>query len=247
MPWPWRASSSPPAGHGSPAADLWDCHVHILPGIDDGPPDMETAIGMIRMAAEHGTAVMVATPHAIEGLYDTSREQVLAALADVRAACEAVGIGVRLLPGQEIALVPDLAARLSSGRLLTYADQGRAALVEVPSTGLPPYWEQALFDLAVAGVIPVVAHVERTPLLTDHKLADRAAELGARFQINARVLGTRGSAYRECTRLIEAGWVACLGSDGHDLAGRKPLMDAALGVPTVQALLRNPPAFMEPE
>lgn len=238
MPWPWPPRS--PSAQGREPAGLWDCHVHILPGIDDGPRDMATAVAMVAMAAEHGTAVMVATPHAIEGLYDTDRPRVLAQLEDLRAACGAAGLAVRLLPGQEIALVPDLPARLTSGRLLTLGDLGRAVLIEVPSAGLPPYWEQSLFDLAVAGFTPVVAHVERTPLLHDERLAERAAELGCRFQINARVLGTRGGAYRACLRLVAAGWVAALGSDGHDLADRPPVLDACLGQPQLVSLLQAP-------
>lgn len=246
MPWPWRSSAVTPASRSTPG--LWDCHVHILPGLDDGPPDMETAVAMIRMASQHGTTAMVATPHAIDGLYDTTREQVLQALAEVREACAAAGVEMRLLPGQEIALVPDLAARLLSGRLLTYGDVQRAALVEVPSSGLPPYWEQTLFDMAVAGIVPVVAHVERTPLLHDPKLAARAVELGARLQANVRVLASHGSAQRQVMRFIEEGWVACLGSDGHELQGRTPLLDTAWsgGHEGIRRLLAHPAILPEP-
>ncbi len=240
MPWPWRSAAGAPAARSMPG--LWDCHVHFLPGLDDGPPDMETAVAMIRTAADHGTAVMVATPHAIDGLYDTTRAQVLQALEQVREACGAAGVDVRLLPGQEIALVPDLAARLVSGRLLTYGDAKSAALVEVPSSGLPPYWEQTLFDMAVAGIVPVVAHVERTPLLHEPRLAARAVELGARLQANVRVLASQGSAQRQVMRFIDEGWVACLGSDGHELRGRTPLLDAAwsAGNAGIRRLLAEP-------
>ena len=40
-----------------------DLHSHILPGVDDGAPDIETAIAMARTAAADGIRVMVATPH----------------------------------------------------------------------------------------------------------------------------------------------------------------------------------------
>ena len=40
-----------------------DIHNHILFGVDDGSPDIETSLKMLRMAYEDGTRDMVLTPH----------------------------------------------------------------------------------------------------------------------------------------------------------------------------------------
>ena len=40
-----------------------DLHCHIIPGVDDGPQTLDESLEMIALAAESGTAVMVATPH----------------------------------------------------------------------------------------------------------------------------------------------------------------------------------------
>ncbi len=189
---------------------------------------METAVAMVRLAAEHGTGIMVATPHAIGGLYDTTRDQVLRALEELRTACAAEGLPMRLLPGQEIAMESDLAARLRGGELCTLADTGRAALIEVPAVGFPPYWERAFFDLTLAGITPVVAHAERTTLTRDAALAARVVELGGRLQVNSRVLGAPGAVQRAVHGWVRNGWVACLGSDAHDLRRRPPVLDEAV-------------------
>src|SRR5512147_622200 len=41
-----------------------DIHSHILPGLDDGSPDVAESAAMARMAAEAGTTDIVASPHA---------------------------------------------------------------------------------------------------------------------------------------------------------------------------------------
>ena len=40
-----------------------DIHCHILPGIDDGPSDMNESIEMASVAAAAGITTIVATPH----------------------------------------------------------------------------------------------------------------------------------------------------------------------------------------
>lgn len=45
------------------AAVVIDLHTHILPAIDDGSPDVETSIAMLRQEAKQGIDVVCATPH----------------------------------------------------------------------------------------------------------------------------------------------------------------------------------------
>ena len=40
-----------------------DIHCHILPGIDDGPKDLEGSLEMARAAVSAGITTVVATPH----------------------------------------------------------------------------------------------------------------------------------------------------------------------------------------
>ena len=242
MPWPFAARQPADLGGG-----WWDCHCHILPGLDDGPSDLETAVEMVRLACAHGTATLVATPHAIAGLYPTTRDGVLTALEELRAACEAEGVAAELHPGQEIALEPDIPERLAAGELLTYADAGTAALIELPAFGVPPFCADTFFRLRLRGVLPVVAHAERTSLVSEPAELARLIDAGARLQLNAAVFGARGSVRKLVLSWVRQGWVVCLGSDGHSLGRRPPILDPAVaaGIPELRPLLDRP-GFLDP-
>ncbi|MDE6864349.1 MAG: capsular biosynthesis protein, partial [Eubacterium sp.] len=43
--------------------NLVETHCHILPGIDDGAPDVETSIQMIRKLKSQGAKAIILTPH----------------------------------------------------------------------------------------------------------------------------------------------------------------------------------------
>ena len=53
---------------------MTDLHVHILPGVDDGSPNLSTSLEMAEMAAQSGVRILAVTPHAnqtgIEGVED---------------------------------------------------------------------------------------------------------------------------------------------------------------------------------
>ena len=51
-----------------------DLHTHILPGLDDGPVDMDSALAQCDEAARDGIETMVATPHMFNGVYEVTRD-----------------------------------------------------------------------------------------------------------------------------------------------------------------------------
>ena len=64
-----------------------DLHCHLLPGIDDGPVDMETSLDMARAAEASGITHMVCTPHIHPGRYDNST-------ANIRTRCQQFGAAI---------------------------------------------------------------------------------------------------------------------------------------------------------
>ena len=53
---------------------MTDLHIHILPGVDDGSPNLSTSLEMAEIAAKSGVRILAVTPHAnqtgIEGVED---------------------------------------------------------------------------------------------------------------------------------------------------------------------------------
>lgn len=60
-----------------------DLHVHILPGIDDGPKDLSESLRMCRLAYADGIHTLVATPHLNPGLYHSPQKNILAKVAEL--------------------------------------------------------------------------------------------------------------------------------------------------------------------
>ena len=59
---------------------MTDLHTHILPGIDDGAPDMETALHMLEAEDKQGVNTVALTPH-----FYRSREHIADFLAEKQA------------------------------------------------------------------------------------------------------------------------------------------------------------------
>ena len=236
-----------PAAVPTAALGGWDCHCHILPGLDDGPQSMDEAVAMVRMAAEHGTHAMIATPHHIEGLYPTLAGEILERLAELRRRCEGEGLRITLFPGQELALSPDLPARLGAGELLSLGNVGHAVLIELPPLDPPPFWRQTFFELGLRGLTPIIAHVERTVLVSRAELATEMVTAGAAFQVNANAIGRRAPGRRVLDGWLRRGWIACLGSDAHDMRRRPPVLTTPDAARPWLEVAASQPAFLHPD
>jgi len=63
-----------------------DLHNHILPGLDDGPQTFEETFEMCRISYRDGIRTIVATPHTLNSVYETSRSTILAKVQELNAA-----------------------------------------------------------------------------------------------------------------------------------------------------------------
>jgi protein-tyrosine phosphatase len=208
-----------------------DLHTHILPGIDDGVTTEDDAVEFARVAAADGVATVVATPHCREGFYVNERDTVLAAVARLRKRLADEGVPLEILPGAEVHIGPDLVARVRDGRAPTLADNGRTLLLELSTTQHPVELERLIFDLKVAGILPLLAHPERIRYFQDDiRRYESAVRLGAYGQITTgSVLGVFGGDVLEFSEeLLRKRLVHAVASDAHNVRGRPPVLSKAL-------------------
>src|SRR6266511_619858 len=197
-----------------------DLHSHILPGLDDGARDLDEAVEIARAAVADGTRVIAATPHVRED-YPTTSSSMQNGVAALRAALTRAGIDLVVLPGGEIAL--EQLDRLSVDDLRRFGLGGNPSylLLETPYYDWPLAFGEAVFDLAAAGITPIIGHPERNTAVEDNP--ERIAELvraGALVQLTAASIdGRLGKPPRACARrLLDAELVHLIGSDAHSPA-----------------------------
>lgn len=203
-----------------------DLHCHMLPGIDDGAPDLATALDMARMAVADGIRVTACTPHIYPGMYANTAPGIRAAISRFADELRRHGIPLHLEAGADTHLQPGLPAAIRGGRIPTLAGS-RYLLLEPPHHVAPPHLDQSLFELQVAGYVPVITHPERLSWLADHYATmQRAVAAGTWMQITAGSLtGRFGRAARYwAERMLDEGLVHLLATDAHDLKRRPPLL-----------------------
>ena len=200
-----------------------DCHSHVVPSGDDGAQTLEEGLELCRLAAASGTEVLVATPHVWPHLtLPPAREaDIRRAFAQLR---EQAPLDLRL--GFELTPAPPLLDEDPA----RYALEGtNIVLVEVPFTGPPAEFLALAEHVEDAGLVPLVAHPERTEAVReDPALAHDIAARGWPLQVNATsLLGGHGpEAEAIAWRLIESGDAAVVASDGHRLT-RPARLDGA--------------------
>ncbi len=203
---------------------MFDIHSHILPGIDDGSPDIAVSLEMARMAVANGVTVQACTPHILPGVYNNSGPQIRKAIAALQQILDQEGISLRLVTGADVHLVPDLVGGLRSGHLLTLADT-RYVLVEPPHHLPPQRLVEQFFNIMVAGYHPVLTHPERLRWIETHyPLMEQLAHGGVWMQITASSLtGSFGrNPQKWAHRMLDEGLVHVIASDSHDARRRPP-------------------------
>ena len=201
-----------------------DIHAHILPGVDDGSPDMEDSILMARLALEGGVDTIIATPHGnlseggdIRAQEREHTREVLEVLTEFRTELQRRSIPLRVFSGMEIFATEDAAELLKDGILLPLLE-GPYCLIEFDFGDSAAVCGRRITEMLEAGWRPIIAHPERYDCVQDDPyLARRWTRMGCQLQVNrGSVLGSFGrEPHTAAWELLEMDLVSYIGSDAH--------------------------------
>lgn len=194
-----------------------DMHSHILPGIDDGSPDIATSLELIRGLMQLGITRSIATPHIIGDLYRNNKETINNALLLLRNALKENNIDFKVEAAAEYMLDSYFFELLNSGeRLLTLKDD--IILTEFSYASMPDDPGRVAFAILMEGYKPILAHPERYPYFYgNYKIFHRLVDLGYMLQVN--LLSLTGNYGKEAVKvaqyLLKNGLVSYVGTDLH--------------------------------
>ncbi len=195
-----------------------DVHCHLLPGLDDGARDLNSALTIACQLAQAGFQKVIATPHVYEGRNFLSPDMIRESVAFLNLELKREAIPLEVLPGAEYYIFPELPEYLKKEKLLTLADSQKYLLIELPRYELPLYSKQVIFRLQTQGIIPVLAHPERYSYFSDaREVLPQWEKDGVLLQVDLGSLkGIYGpKAFKMANWLLKKGLVHLIGTDAH--------------------------------
>lgn len=191
-------------------------HSHLIPGIDDGAPDLETALGLVKELHSLGFQKIITTPHVMADLYPNTPAIITAGWEQLKAAIAKENLNVEIEVAAEYLLDEAFGAKMNAGELLTLP--GKSVLVEMSFVSPAPDLDNYLFQLQLQGYRPIMAHPERYVYLKgDLGPYERLKDQGCRLQVNIlSLVGYYGSQIKDIAwKLLKHKMVDFLGTDLH--------------------------------
>lgn len=206
---------------------MLDLHTHILPGVDDGAPDLDCALEMAELAVSCGVTGLVASFHSnLPDLPNHWGDGLRGQLVEFRQALKRARIPLDVYAGMEIFGTADTAALLQARRLIAL-NGSRYPLIEFPFTGTGREATEILRQVTALGYRPMVAHPERYRYVQDAPtLLNVWLRLGCLLQLNrGSLMGRFGRAAETVAfSLVDRGFAAVVASDAHSAQLRTPYL-----------------------
>ena len=197
----------------------YDCHCHILPGLDDGAQTMDEALFLAGKLASYGFERAVCTAHS-SSLYFNSPETVIRVCYRLQEELDKAGIDLELIPSLEYRLIPERWPEVrQKDWLLPW--EGNHILVELPISKPQKMGDidaaEEVRQLVKEGLQPVLAHPERY-LWASKDYYRSLLDAGAAFQRNlGSIEGLYGPQVSErAIWLLQEGFYSFLGTDTHN-------------------------------
>ena len=210
-----------------------DIHNHLLAGIDDGAPDIETAITLAKIAINDGITHMVCTPHIHFGRYDNTLESITTAKQEFEIALKEHHIDLKITTAAEVRFDAEIIPMAMNNTLPFLGEwQGnKVILLEFPHSDIPFAAENLTAWLLDNNIIPMIAHPERNKaILSNSSKLNLFIQQGCLLQVTAGSLAGRfGQAVQqEAQRLLQQDLITVLATDAHNEHYRPPILSEGL-------------------
>ena len=193
-----------------------DIHSHFIPGIDDGSPDMETTISLIKEMQGLGFNKVITTPHVMSDFYKNSSDIILKGITDIRSELKVQNINMEIEAAAEYYIDYDFEQKIGKEKFLTFGVN--YILVELSFMEAPKNLLDIIFKLQLEGYKVVLAHPERYAFFTMDDY-EELVNRGVLLQINwLSIIGYYSPQIEQKTKdLISADIVSFIGSDCHNM------------------------------
>ena len=194
-----------------------DLHSHLLPGIDDGSPDMERTISHIKELSSLGYKKLITTPHVKAGIYPNTPQLITEILQQVREKLKEQNIDITIEAAAEYLLDEDFENLVKKREILTFGEKNYI-LIEISFIAPPLNLNEIIFTLKTQGYMPVMAHPERYGYwFNDLNKIAYLKEIGCLLQLNLLSLsGYYGKEVKQTAfKLLEVGLIDFVGTDLH--------------------------------
>ena len=201
-----------------------DMHCHILPGVDDGSPDMETSLRMLEREWNEGVGTVILTPHYIQRHNHYRYDELEGIFEKLKQKSGEINPQLKLFLGNEILYEPGIAESLRAGRIHTMAGS-RYILIEFRVTIEEEYILKAVRECTDMGFKPIIAHVERYFCLQGNfEALEWIVRQGALLQCNTQAVtaGFTDGEGRWARKMVKGGFIRFIGTDAHDMNKRSP-------------------------
>ena len=193
-----------------------DIHSHFIAGIDDGSPDMETTINLIKEMQKLGFSKVITTPHVMSDFYKNSSETILQGLAAVRSQLKVQNINMEIDAAAEYYIDYDFEQKIGNEKFLTFGTN--YILVELSFVEAPKNLFDIIFKLQLENYKVVLAHPERYHYF-QMKDYEELVNRGVLLQINwLSLIGYYSPQIQNKIQdLIAQNRVSFLGTDCHNV------------------------------
>ena len=198
--------------------DFVDIHSHLIPGIDDGSKSVADSLQMMEGLHEIGFSQFITTPHIFQTVWNNTLEIIKREEENLQKVLQTEEQNFPLKAAAEYMLDISISTRLENEKLLTLKDN--MVLVEMSYLNPPIQLFDLLYEIQIAGYIPVLAHPER--YLYYHARLDLYEKLknaGCYFQLNLlSTVGYYGLGVAKAAEiLLKKGLIDFVGSDVHHI------------------------------